>query len=845
VPDITPGPTFPNLGSIKFSTRVGQLPLVLAGPVLRAVTDKAVTVWLALKASANVTLRVYQGANPGDPLPLFEASAPTVPLGAQLHVVAVTATGVSLVPGSLYSYNVVVTAGTTTGDLFTGGIVVPGTGTNLPAALEALCYGTFPRPTFFAPPLNIADVRFCHGSCRKAHGESQDALSVLDDIIRTHATTVTARPQQLFLTGDQIYADDMSQILCALAADAAPTLIGTVENIPALGAGGVGGPVSIFGPETRGPIIQASGLSTGNTSNHLVSFGEYAAHYLFNWSDTVWAQQLPTFAQLFPDMTDPNGHDHSAFTTYQAEFIQLVKFRVRLHKVRRALANIPTYTIGDDHDVTDDFLMNRQFLTDVLPSALGRRILMNGMLSTAFFQTWGNTGAVAGGPASFDGRISELITAYASWRGSNFALSGAQLDKVYNLLGLPSGVPDIAQGSDPAAVQIVRASLGDPNTTPLPFSFQLGWTAHELVALSSRLERGYPRIPLQAPALIHDDAIATQIPDNTPGDNRVTIVLSAKPQREHPISTYGQEGQSDKKMAFARDVEGWVDASAFEKLFSALASRGNRNRKVVILAGDVHYGYAFRHQYWSDHPIVDRQQPTSAGAAATFACFTSSAFLKQTTEGQGTVLLHRLGFASLFFRPFDKRQTTRLTWNHTGTTPLTVGHVSIEGTQIKLPPGNHDVPLNAAPGRGVAVIANLSRTVYEAGRRDADETAAVITTPPDAIARSTFVSSTAPPTALPPKLDTVDIPPGGQSQVTNNYLKASVIGIYDKSISPGQEIVGVNNVGIVSFSVDTTTSDVTALQELWWFGRDANDNLVVQPFSAYPVSLKIDPKPVL
>ena len=34
------------------------------------------------------------------------------------------------------------------------------------------------------------------------------------------------------------------------------------------------------------------------------------------------------------------------------------EFRKNLPKVQRALANVPTYMILDDHDVTDDYFLN-------------------------------------------------------------------------------------------------------------------------------------------------------------------------------------------------------------------------------------------------------------------------------------------------------------------------------------------------------------------------------------------------------------------------------------------------------------------------------------------------------
>ena len=83
----------------------------------------------------------------------------------------------------------------------------------------------------------------------------------------------------------------------------------------------------------------------------------------------------------------------------------LREFRAGLPRVQRALANVPTYMIMDDHDVTDDFFLNPLWRERVLKTALGRAILNNAMITYAVFQDWGND------PLRYDsGRPKELLT---------------------------------------------------------------------------------------------------------------------------------------------------------------------------------------------------------------------------------------------------------------------------------------------------------------------------------------------------------------------------------------------------------------------------------------------------
>jgi len=58
--------------------------------------------------------------------------------------------------------------------------------------------------------------------------------------------------------------------------------------------------------------------------------------------------------------------------------------------VRRALANVPTYMIFDDHDVTDDWNLTARWRDRVRASPAGRRIVANALAAYWAFQGWGN-----------------------------------------------------------------------------------------------------------------------------------------------------------------------------------------------------------------------------------------------------------------------------------------------------------------------------------------------------------------------------------------------------------------------------------------------------------------------
>ena len=73
-----------------------DIPLLLAGPILRRVEPTMVSVWLALSKPATVRLTLWEGrVVSGAGNPLFSSPAPgvkTLRVGAKLHIAQVTLT---------------------------------------------------------------------------------------------------------------------------------------------------------------------------------------------------------------------------------------------------------------------------------------------------------------------------------------------------------------------------------------------------------------------------------------------------------------------------------------------------------------------------------------------------------------------------------------------------------------------------------------------------------------------------------------------------------------------------------------------------------------------------------
>jgi hypothetical protein len=195
-----------------------ELPIILAGPMLRHTTPESVTVWVALPTACRVTLQVLDTEDNGHQIgrSLFAGNRETIALGAHLHIVAVTATaqqGEELTTNRIYAYDLTFSQlDPIEADRWQSLSVresVPQIVSMVNMPNLNISYFAHKYPTFVLPPSQIADLRIVHGSCRKPHGAGSDALTILDRLLATTADRPSERPQQLLFTGDQIYGDDV------------------------------------------------------------------------------------------------------------------------------------------------------------------------------------------------------------------------------------------------------------------------------------------------------------------------------------------------------------------------------------------------------------------------------------------------------------------------------------------------------------------------------------------------------------------------------------------------------------------------------------------------------------
>ncbi|MGL5076708.1 MAG: PhoD-like phosphatase, partial [Waterburya sp.] len=255
--------------------------MIIAGPMLRHVQPDAVTIWIALKQPELVCLKVFSTeSGNGSKLAttILQSEQQTISLGKNLHVLAITASPINdanapvLMPNHVYAYDLSFKVA----DL------------KLTQALRSdsdrhnssISYFPHQLPTFALPPQDLNCLRIVHGSCRKPHGGGKDTLSCLDNLIQDAASIANQRPHQLFMTGDQIYGDDVADPMLWLCQGISQLLFGWSEALP-LESGSILS--EDLPPGKRATISQLEGGMTAmlqgkadKAKSHLLSFSEYA-----------------------------------------------------------------------------------------------------------------------------------------------------------------------------------------------------------------------------------------------------------------------------------------------------------------------------------------------------------------------------------------------------------------------------------------------------------------------------------------------------------------------------------------------------------------------------------------
>jgi hypothetical protein len=830
---------------------VDSLPQVIAGPIVRRVSKNAVAVWIALRNAATVTLEILQPPTPpaegpasskmGDPVT-------TAQIGSNLHVALATFTFSppgSGDPTSTYFYNlhfggdVAEALSESSVDLTIQGVVTDSKTAFTP---DILSYPTASAgfadvaglPSFVLPQSALTDVRLVQASCRKVHAQSVDALIFLDNELAQPSTFAPPpkRVQQLFFTGDQIYADDVGDAVLVIIQDVAAKLIGDtvlVDNaqLPHLTATDT----SLRPGQRQDFVVNKCAFTPDETpyqaaKSHLLFFGEYCAMYLLMWSPVLWSQSLPLaqFSDIYPTVIlGSSGVKPASVKLFDSETDGITSFVASLPSIRRVLANVSSYMILDDHDVTDDFYMNRQWVNNVIASAAGLTVIRNALLAYAIFQGWGNdpdnsSSLIAPTPGASDtSPPATLLDAASNWQATSPPFSPNDTGGATNLALMASLL------RIPTSVETTGDLVLQPDSGGIAWDFFHAYDNYEIVALDTRTHRSYPihagasaaRSGLNPSGLISVPSIGTQVPATQPvwsdPNGGVTIIVAPGPWTNLSFVEEAQRESTTSETVFTNDVELLnLNAQSFDTLIARLAARDPNGGHLVVFCGDIHMAYSTSMEYWTTN-FRDPLAATRVAGVTTAAIAQpiSSAIKNQSSSDhlKGTLAGHYSGFRD------QQLQTTRLGWlAGTTTSPFLVG-------SAQFPTGTTSVqwtlPIDSSNNTAVTELDSETKR-YVSVNPGGVAAGAISGSPPPGpdwrLVRVLVTGTTAFPTVQKVDTGVTDLL-AALWTILINFIFG-----YTAVTKGGQQIVGVNNLGFVSFTWGPTGKAV--IQKNLWFKAD-------------------------
>ncbi|MCM3389640.1 hypothetical protein M3649_16050 [Ureibacillus chungkukjangi] len=587
-------------------------PALLAGPMIRRLESSQVYIWVATSKEYAITAEVCEITSIAETDNYAKIASATdtntIQFGENLfiHLIKITPDSNKFPTNQLIGYNLHFKNKKEYFDLEKLGLLT----SNNP---QSIVYDSLKYPTFFIPKKSSElSAKFLFGSCRKLHGEGEDMLAKGDQLLVDNSRDISNRPDALFLMGDQIYADDVADPIFYLISQFGKALMGVKEDLVTVDKRLANYQSALHKINARKDIIKdMASLSTRKGSNHLIEFGEFAAMYLLAWSPILWEIAREENLHESFDNAFEKGHFHLKLTRATDKLKKLEKTQLQnrfteqeklingcptdTYKIRRLLANIPTYIIFDDHDITDDLNINADWKDKVTQSPLGKHIVANGLSAYFAFQGWGNE------PQIFkDAFISGVKRYFKDLRGRNTEASY----KEWIALILEHQPWHFVAPTNPKAVFLDTRTLREyddkPNTTII----------EQLV-----IERAYP------PQLVNEKEyklITKQLQLSGWVEKDPLIIISPTPvigfdliekailQFLPTIEILGAHVQT------IFDVEAWrYNGKGLTNFLNQLSEWNPSN--TVVLSGDVHYSFSATANFtFSDEKEISVKQITAS-----------------------------------------------------------------------------------------------------------------------------------------------------------------------------------------------------------------------------------------
>jgi hypothetical protein len=418
-----------------------------------------------------------------------------------------------------------------------------------------LCYSNRPRPEFV---LKSTVDQVLHGSCRKPHFDGTDGLLCVDTLLEQSIKDKPgSRPALLMCTGDQVYTDDVSGPLLSCVTQVIKLLGLFEEELPggdALSSASLLEDPQYYHRSSVLPDVEDGArtvLFTGarkpiftsiSAENHLLTLGEVLAQYLLCWSPVLW--KYVEFDQ------PPEGLDEKQLQSYLRHVEVIHRFKNGLGRVRRALAHVPTYMIFDDHDITDDWNISRDWERSAYGNPLAKRVIGNALIGYFLCQGWGNA------PHRFDQKLTDSMrTLYQS---------------------------DGTDTHDVIIDRLIKLETWDYVIDTFP----------RVVVLDTRTQRWFSDVKPKWPSGLMDWESLAEAQQNLLGQ-RAVILVSPAPIFGVKLIEVIQRVMTWFSLALMVDAENWMAHPGSGSAILNIFRHRRTPRNFVILSGDVHYAFAF------------------------------------------------------------------------------------------------------------------------------------------------------------------------------------------------------------------------------------------------------------
>jgi hypothetical protein len=569
-----------------------EFPFILSGPLIRRAEPTQVFFWMATSKRCNISPTLFKISGTPDQ-PIYEKihadyESSRVRIGKRLfiHLIKAFPTTGLFPTDTLIGYNLKFFTGSDMFDLSRFGFLSK-------ESPQSIVYGSLKYPAFLLKgPSNVSNILY--GSCRKLHGKGTDTLALGDMVLENEYFNLSSRPDSLFLMGDQIYADDVADPIFRTISFLNKELIGDYEPLEKIDDRIQLNPfhTSLKRINGRQYIMENfCQFTSGNAQNHLIELGEFAAMYLLSWSPQIWEFArskgwIETFNEAvssgyihftFPVQTKEHRAERNQLESRFNEQVEaLVSFQKTLPQVQRLLANIPSYMIFDDHDVTDDWNITSNWRRNVETSPLGRHVIANGLTAYWAFQGWGNH------PDSFDEHFRTVMKSYFK------RLRTRRIHSVYEKwvsLVWNFNSWHYISPTHPRAVFLDSRTQREYNNKPSPVKF--GEMIEEEIGCPQLLSKsGW-------------ELVSEKLKESSWEKNRPLIIVAATPvygmgliesfihDYVYPFKVLGVEVQT------SFDFEAWkYNAEGFTEFLEHVADWSPS--PCIILSGDVHYATAVK-----------------------------------------------------------------------------------------------------------------------------------------------------------------------------------------------------------------------------------------------------------